>query len=221
MKQFKLSNVDSEDIEDAIFKIEESFNLKFEKGDFSEVKTFGEFSDIIIDKIQLENIENCTTQQAFYKIRKSLKETFNIENIKPEIKVEEIFPKKNRIQNVKKFEKNLGFKANLLKPHSFTIFLIFSLLVYSVYYTFQNWKVGLSGILIAIIGFKIADIFGKELQVNTIGELSEKITRENYINSRSNSNSFNKKEIEAIIIELFCEYTGIERDEFNRNSSFI
>lgn len=220
MEKFDLKNLDPLDIDDAILKIEKSFNLKFKKNEFSEVKTFGEFSDIIINKIQLENIENCTTQQAFYKIRKSLKETFNIENIKPETKVEEIFPRKNRIKNVRKFEKNLGFKTNLLKPHGFTIFIIFSLFTYSIYYTFQNWKIGIFGILITIIGFRIADIFGIELQINTIGELSQKITRENYLNSRSNSNSINKKEIESIIIELFCDYTAIEQHELSRESQF-
>lgn len=220
MKQFKLSNVDSEDIEDLIFKIEESFNIKFEVNELSEVKTFGEFSEAIIDKIQLENIESCTTQQAFYKIRKAITEEFNFENIKPETKLEEIFPRKNRRKNIKNFEQNLGFKTDILEPKKIISITLISLLFLSFIYAFFNWKIGITGIIISIVGFKIGNIFGKEFKVNTIGELSKKVTRENYTNSRKDSNSFNKKEIELIIIELFCEYTAIEKHELTRESTF-
>ncbi len=221
MKQFKLSNVDSEDIEDAIIKIEKSFNIKFKENELSEVKTFREFSDITINKIQLQNIESCTKQQAFYKIRKSIKDTFNIEDIKPETKLKEIFPRKNRRKNIKKFEQALGFKIAILHPKVSVLIILSLMFLFSLIYFYFDWKIALSGILISILGFKLASIFGKEFQIKSIGELSENVTKENYINSRSNPNSFNKKEIESIIIDLFCDYTAIEKHELTRESTFI
>ena len=221
MKQFKLSNVDSEDIEDAIIKIEKSFNIKFKENELSEVKTFREFSDITINKIQLQNIESCTKQQAFYKIRKSIKDTFNIEDIKPETKLKEIFPRKNRRKNIKKFEQALGFKTAILHPKVSVLIILSLMFLFSLIYFYFDWKIALSGILISILGFKLASIFGKEFQIKSIGELSENVTKENYINSRSNQNSFNKKEIESIIIDLFCDYTAIEKHELTRESTFI
>ncbi|CAM4364093.1 hypothetical protein [Flavobacterium terrigena] len=221
MKQFKLNNVDSEDIEDAIIKIEKSFNIKFEVNELSQVKTFGELSDAIIDKIQLENIESCTTQQAFYKIRKAISELFYIENIKPETKLVEIFPRKNRRKDIKKFEKTLGFKTDILNPKTIISITLTLFTIASLIYIFFNWKMGLLGIITSIFGLKIANIFGKEFHLKTIGELSKKITKENYLNSRRDSNSFNKKEIESIIIELFCEYTAIKKHELTRESTFV
>ena len=138
MKQFKLSNVDSEDIEDVIIKIEKSFNIKFEVNELFEVKSFGEFSDAIIDKIQLQNIESCTTQQAFYKIRKAITETFHIENIKPETKLEEIFPRINRRKNIKKFEGNLGFKTDILEPKTIISTTLTLVTIVSLVYIFFN-----------------------------------------------------------------------------------
>lgn len=221
MEKVDLKNLDPLDIDDAIFSIEKSFNLKFKDDELSEIKTFGELVDIVSDKIKLENIESCTTQQAFYKIRKALKEAFNIDNVTPKTKLAEIFPKKNRRKNVKNFEKSLGFKINILTVNGIATITLLITFLFSIFYLGFDWKIGILGILISILGFKITFRFAKELVVKTIGELSEKITRENYLNSRSNSKSFNKKEIESIIMELFCEHTAIERHELTRASSFV
>ena len=44
----------------------------------------------------------------------------------------------------------------------------------------------------AFIGLKIAFENGTELKVKTFGELAEKMTAENYVKTRRNSNTYNK-----------------------------
>jgi acyl carrier protein len=77
---FELKNVDSEDLDDVLMKIEKSFHFKFETTELKDVKTFGHLCDIIINKIQGKNIDDCTTQQAFYKLRDAIASSLYIDN---------------------------------------------------------------------------------------------------------------------------------------------
>ena len=64
----ELCDVELQDIEDLLFKMEDSFNFKFQKHELLDISTFGELVDKIISKIELENVADNTTQQAFYKL---------------------------------------------------------------------------------------------------------------------------------------------------------
>ena len=69
-----LSSYDSLDIDEVIITIEKTFHIKFDERDFEEVKTYGEFEKLVLDKIQGIEISDCTSQQTFYKLRKILVE---------------------------------------------------------------------------------------------------------------------------------------------------
>jgi hypothetical protein len=68
----KLEDYEDEDIFDVVVKLEQSFAIKFDKDAFSNVKTFGDMCDVIESYIKYDNQEDCTTQQAFYKIRAAI-----------------------------------------------------------------------------------------------------------------------------------------------------
>ena len=63
---YKLRDIDSEDIEDLLLRVEKSFGIKFAEKELFHVSTFGELCDHITNKMELENSEDCTSQQAFY-----------------------------------------------------------------------------------------------------------------------------------------------------------
>lgn len=69
---FELCNVDPDDISDVLIKIEKSFGFRFGDTELKDVKTFGELCDIITSKVPGENSSDCTTQQAFYKVRNAI-----------------------------------------------------------------------------------------------------------------------------------------------------
>ena len=54
----------------------------------------------------------------------------------------------------------------------------------------------------------------------TFGELAVKMTRENYLKSRLNSNSINKNEIENILTAWFIEDLGWDKIKLKRESQF-
>lgn len=181
MIDYELINIDPDDIGDVLVKVERSFNIKFVGDELQDIDTFGKLCDHITNKIQLENVNDCTTQQAFYKLRQA----FNMD-IHPQTLLADILPEQSRIAKVKSIEKLLGFSLSLFHR---------------------------SGWLAAILP-------GKKLELETVGEVVEKMTREHYLRSRRNSSTVNKAEVEKVLIDLFSKDLGLDKSKLNREAEF-
>lgn len=146
MSIYELKNIDKEDIEDFLLKIETSFNIEFVSDEINNISTFGEFCDLITNKINLENSDNCTSQQAFYKLREAISKTSKVSNrISTQFPLSDLFPRKNRRLEITKMEQHLGFKINILQPPQWVIFTLAIFLFLSVIIFFLNWKIGILG----------------------------------------------------------------------------
>ena len=222
MKIYKFDNADLENIEDLIPSIEKMYKINFEENELAELANFDEFCEKIVAKINLENVDNCTTQQAFYKLRKSIVDLGIAEKneLNTETKLKEIFPRKNRRKIVKSLEKNIGFELNLINPPQIISISLFILILVSIVFLFINFKFAILGIIISVLGFKLAYRFGKEIEMNSIRELVEKITTENYLNVRSDKNTINRKELKNVMTDWFADNLGIEKSEL-KQATFI
>lgn len=222
MKELELKNIDPEDIEDLIGKIENSFDIKFGENELAHIKTFGQLCDYIANKIRLDNVEDCTTQQAFYKLRNALAATLNIDGkqISPDYLLANLLPRKTRRSGIKKLEKHLGFKVYLLRPPYWVTTSLVVILLVSIIAWFFNWQVGLFGVASSMCGLWLSTIIGNELDLQTVGQLAEKMTRDNYVKSRRNPKSFNKKEIEKILIDSFSIDLDIDKSKLTRDAAF-
>jgi len=214
MKVNKLDRFEIEDLEDSLALFEKTFNIKLENTETQKLKNFDEFCDLIISKFKAESNNLCTSQRAFYQFRKALK-TENIINstsISPNTDLKIIFPKKNRIRNIRKVEKHLGYKLEALKPSQMTINFLFFLLILSIISLFFVWKIAIFGILISFTGFYLTK-FTNRLDKKTIRELIEKTTAQNYFQIRNAENSINKSEFKTVILEWFSENAGIKKEK--------
>ncbi len=222
MNTYKLDKYEIENIEDCIPSIENMYKFKFEDGETESVKNFDEFCNLIISKIELENVESCTSQQAFYKLRNSLVEEKVAvkDEIKLENKLEDLFPRKNRIELVKKVEKNIGFKLNILTPPAYVFYTLVLLSAVSFILLFIKFKYGILGGAISIFGFYSCAWFGKELKIKTLKDLVEKITSENYLEIRTQKNTVNKSELKKVITDWFAENACIEKEKL-RTATFV
>ena len=122
---YKLDNVDPDDISDVLIKVEKSFKIKFGSNELKDVNTFGELCDIIVSKIDVQERDDCTSQQAFYKLREAISRTLEIDKseIHSHIKLSVLFPKTTRRQKIKQVERSLGFSLKILRPkHAITGF---------------------------------------------------------------------------------------------------
>ncbi len=219
---FKLENTDPEDISDVLVKVEKSFSIKFGRTELKGVKTFGELCDIIINKIELTESSDCTTQQAFYKLRNAISTVTFIDkteiNLQDELKT--LFPKKTRRKKIKEVESELGFALDILEPKHFITGMLAFLFIVSLIGLFVSWKFSLAGIIVSLLGISIANRFGKELKVNSVSELAEKMSRESYLKSRRNIQTLNKVEVVSKIQQLFSHDLGLEVHELTREATF-
>lgn len=223
MKDFELSNIDIEEIESFLKEIENSFKIRFFSDELIHITNFGQLCDAITNKIELENSSNCTSQQAFYKLREAIGLILNIEKrtITLNLPISGLFSQKTRISNIKKLESNLGFKLNLLGPPLWLSILFSILFILSFVTLFFVLSFGLLGILISIIGFKVSTENGTELNLKTIRQIVEKMTRENYLKSRRNQNTFNKNEIENVLIDWFSNQFDLDKTKLTREAKLF
>jgi len=201
----ELRNIDPDDISDVLVKIEKSFGLTLKTDSFKNAKTFGELCDIISSKIDLAHADDCTTQQAFYKIRESIAATQSLEKnaITPNSDLEGLLPRKGRRHQIFQIRKESGLQLNILEPKGWISAMLFLGLIASFIELFFNWKFGLLCVGTIIIGYRLASWFGKEFRVKTVGDLAAMAARENYMKSRRNPKTANRQEIVKKIEELF------------------
>ena len=216
----KLENIDSEDIDDLLVEIEKSFEISFADAELSSITTFGQLCDLVMEKIKLENVDSCTTQQAFYKLRNAISITLQIDHksISTDLPLTVILPHKERRHRTKKLERHLGIKLNILSPPSWLITTLGIALFASAGWLFVDTFVGVLGILLTCSGFWFAQKVGKELRVETVGQLAKKITRENYIRSRRNPKTYSKNEIVDLLTDIFSENFGLDKTRLTRDA---
>ena len=215
-----LSSYDSLDIDEVVIAIEKTFHLKFDERDFEKVKTYGDFENLVLNKIEGRETEDCCSQQTFCKLRKIFIEEFNIpfEKINPKTQLENIFPSKNRIKKVSILKDKLKTEVNFLKP-DFKFSLISAILIIlSIYYFFNQFLLGLFLFVIGIFCLKIAQDFGKEFNAITIGELSKLMVKKDYKFARKNSETYNPKEVKEIIKDIFSDMLDIEKSKLQYNT---
>ena len=215
MKTNKLDVYEIENLEDCISDIEKMYNFKFENNELENLNTFEEFTDLIIAKVNLKNVESCTSQQAFYKLKNSLTNTKLIEkeNLKIETELKKIFPRKNRKVTIEKVENELNIKLNILKAPDYVTISLLIIGIVSFVLLFFLWKLALIGLTISIFGFYICKRFGNELNLKTVKDLVDKIVAENYLAIRTEKNTINKTELKKILINWFSKNSGIEKEK--------
>jgi hypothetical protein len=214
-----LQDCDLEDIEDIIPKIEKSFNLKFKREEFIGVKTFGDICKVVENHLDYQD-KDCTLQQAFYKVRLAISNAQNIDQItiKTSSKLEDLFPRKTRIGDWKKVEKELGFKVPVLTMKNALILTLLTGFIFSTLCFFVNWKIAVSGLIGFGVFSKFLGLFSKELSLQTVGDLARKISSENYTLVRRNKRSGNRQEVFPMIQELFASELYISRGALNSDS---
>jgi acyl carrier protein len=219
----KLKNIDSDDITDVLVKVEKSFGFKIDKTEFDDVKTFGQLCDIITNKIKGDNSNDCTTQQAFYKIRTAISKTLLIDksSITADTALQELFPLQNRRQQVAAMEGLLGFEVKVFRPKYWVSKTLVLALLVSVVVLFIYWKAGIPVLIFTIIALRLADKFGKEFDLHTVGQLAEKISRENYLKSRRSSVTINRNEIAQKVREIFSKDLELDQTALTKEATFV
>jgi hypothetical protein len=222
MKKDELKDVDGEDLETFLEGVEHSFGVNFLWDDLGEIRTIGQLSDHILGKVQLNNVEDCTTQQAFYKLRDAISSTLHIDKkrIVPGLPLKEILPWSGRRKSTRKLENHLGFNLDLLHTPGWMVLVLILMLLTSLVFLFLNWQIGLLGLTMTIVGIRLAPSIHKAFSVQTVGELAEKMMRETYLESRRDPKTVNKREMEKILMTWLADFFDLDKVKLTRESTF-
>jgi hypothetical protein len=212
-----------EDIEDVLKLVEKSYDLRFKENELGHIRTFGELTDHIIAKVKLESKKDCTDQQAFYKLRTAILEIKSADksSIEPKTLLTDLFSRQTRLKEIGKIQKLLGIDLDALRPKRFIINSLTIAFVLSIIGLFFYWQLGLTGVIISIVGLWIADKTGKEFKDKTLGELTDRMTQLNYVKSRRDSRTVNVDDVHTKIEKLFVENLGLEEKTIDRDTVIV
>lgn len=190
-----------DDIEDLIASVESEFNVKFHNDDFVSVKSVGQLFDVILNKLPLSNSETCTSQQAFYKIRKAFCNMDYVRPIRPATLLEDLLPRQGRISTVKALERELGMVLNILSPPQWLSNIIWTAGFVTIAGLFYDTRIFLPLLLVVIVIGRIVYRFGKELDLVTVADLARHLTSNNYLAARRNPDTINRKELSQVLLD--------------------
>jgi len=217
----KRKSIDAWDNRDLLLKIENAFCVQFSNDDLKEIATVGDVCDLVIEKINHEHADTCTTQHAFYQVRNAIAATAGTEKctIMPHTRLAKVFLKQNRQQAIADMERELGFEINLLQPKQWVI-ILFSVTLLSSFIAFYfNWEIAVAGCLASVLGLALAGKFGKEIHLRTVGDLANKISRETYLKAKRNP-AVKRCDVEQKVRELFAQQPELEPVVLTRRSRF-
>lgn len=219
----ELRNIDPDDISEVLSKVEKSFGFKFDDAETEGVTTFGKLCDLISSKIPGKSSNDCTTQQAFYKLRNAIADTLLIshKSLTPDTKLQVLLPKNIRKRSVKEIDRYLGFRTKVLRPKHAIKEMLLIMLLGSFVTFFMFWQAALAGFIVSMLGTAVANRSGNQLDLVTLGQFAEKISREHYLKSRRIPLTVNRNEVAATVKELFIADLGLEKSQLTKEASFV
>jgi hypothetical protein len=222
LNNIKLADYEDEDIFDVVVKLEKSFAIKFNKDAFINIKFFGDLCNIVESYIKYDNKEDCTKQQAFYKIRTAISKAQLIDKalINLDTKLVELFPRRNRRTQVKLFQRQLGINLKFLTYSGWLSLILIFWLLGSFIAFFFDWKIAVSGITFFAIALNVAERLGKDLEFETVKELVEKAATEHYIDIRRSKLTVNRNEILSTIKDAFSSGLSIDKEQLTSDAKF-
>lgn len=224
------------DVVELIMDIEDEFNIEISDEEAWQAITVEKMYQCILTKVQVSNSSLCSSQKAFYLLRKALIENFNIERktITPKTKTDLLFPKIQRGELWEKVSVNVPYKFPELTYPTNAIILILSIslmggglcsytLAICLKSTFISFIAALTWIVFAVV-FSI--ILLKNLKAlklefphacHTIGQMAKNVL---YHNS-DYFGLLNEKEIWDKLTFIISEQLGIDQKDIKPESNFV
>ncbi|MDR0227996.1 MAG: hypothetical protein LBI72_02910 [Flavobacteriaceae bacterium] len=206
-----------EDLNDALLSLEREYRLTYDYSAIEKAKSIQEILDVVYNSflnLDKERKEDCTSQQAFYKLKSVLQKYTKKAVITPSSQLEMLIKRKNRITTIRSIESELGFELKVLKPTaelSLFLWLVFLGTVVSVF--ISMYFAMLIG-FIWLLSYWIIYSNAKEFKVETVGELVKQMVMNNYFKSRRNPNTINDQELRKIVVSYLADNLGLTEEEF-------
>jgi hypothetical protein len=205
MTTLTITNIDQDAYTGILQKMENSFGVTFNNRELEGVSTFGSLCDIVTDKLTAGSIEERTRRQVFHKICHAITISQPVDraSIKPGTSLERLFPLAGRRQKIKAFQKALGIDVNMTVVNNALEWAIIIGAAISLLSLFFNPPAALTEMALTGLVILLSNRFGRELELTTVKQLTEKIAREYYNNEDCHPMPVDKAEVSELLEQLF------------------
>jgi len=213
--------IDPYDLHDFFIGVEKSFGVKLQPQDLPIGLTIKQFCECVARKIPAPQEDNCTTQQAFYKLRDAIAAILAVDTatITPDTPLEQLFATQNRRKYIKQLDQKLGMQLNLLQPPDWLLAVLSLALVISLVGVFFKFRFAYP-LILSYIGLWASKKTARYFDLDTVGQVAEKMTRQHYLQSRRKA-TVNTKEIEKVIASLLITDLGLNEDEIRPENILV
>lgn len=202
--------IDSEDLYlDMLPAIERSFDIKFTNSDFHKDFTYGELHSLVLSRLGQTPSNDCTTQQAFYKLRLTLRPFTGAVEIRPDSNLPGLLPADPR-PAAAAVEAALQMKLKLVGMPNWAAITGTLSIVLSLVLFFFSWQLALALLGLSIMGLDLASQLGRTLRFGTVRQVVEHMSTYHYQQSRRRPGTVNPREVAARLERLFIDMQGLE-----------
>ncbi|RZJ86339.1 MAG: hypothetical protein EOO60_13555 [Hymenobacter sp.] len=210
--------IDHEDLGfDILPAVEKSFGISFTQNDFHENFTYGELHALICTKLPTAVASDCTTQQAFYKLRQSLRPLVGEAEIRPNTLLANLLPVGRR-EAAAHLHTELDIDLALISMPTWAVLVGSFLILASLVLFFFNGLLALAGLGLAVMGLDAARHLNKQFNYQTVREVVEQMSSHYYRQSRRNPDTVNPQEVASRLARIFIEMAGLEASELVPNA---
>ncbi len=207
------------EIQEALERVANSYSVSFAPRELENVTTLGELLDKVKAKANFVHVEDCTNQQAFYKLREAVEVSMPHldQRITLDFPLAKILGNRRRRRKLSLIEKQLGFKLEVLAPSMSGFGYLGGALV-SLFVAIGH-SIFL-GIAVSIVWTAIIYMIHtpETLQVSTVRECIDGMVRQHYAKCRRVPGTANETEVDRIFFEIFATELGLETDQLRRVS---
>lgn len=189
--------------------IEKSFGISFNQNDFHKYFTYGELGAVVFAKLPTTTAADCTSQQAFYKLRRALRSLVGEAEIWPATLLTDLLPAKRRVAEAH-LNAELGMELNLASMPTWAVLAGSLLILASLAMFFFSGILALAGLGLAIVALDAARHLEKQLNYQTVREVVEHMSSQHYRQSRRNPDTVNLREISSRLERVFIDMAGLE-----------
>lgn len=211
-------SVDPDELSELLLQAGDSFGIDLANADYSGVSTFGDLMQLIESKLEGQNSDGCTYQQAFYRLRVAFRAMDVDGEISPGTALGSVIPRKGRRRFIRQFDWVLGFESGLKTISGYSIFSVLCLVI-SPFLLFFSWNHLFVGAGAAVCLYLAGRFTTPRLDYRTIGDLARNMTWEQYNLVRKQTGTVNYSEIRKLFADWFSSRFAIDKSSITNETS--
>lgn len=225
------------DLVEFVMAVEEKFGISITDEEAQETTTPGKLVDLVLRKVATTDQSTCLTQRAFHLLRRHAMAKLRLKRsaFRPDLNLEEIFPKQNRRQLWSEFGQMVGASAwpELVRPRPLVNGLALAVFGVSIGTAFpvglsagSTWLGIAAGVAAGAVAGRLLALATKPLRFafpagySSVGDLAQYVVARNpQMVAVEPVNKWTREQVWCTVRDLVIQQLGVT--EFTEDSRFV